>query len=64
MVSSEFINVELVAFIPVSVVLETVTSVRYTLVRLIGAVVVEFISVEVPLIPRRLAAEILGKYDA
>lgn len=53
-------NVELVAFVPVSVVLETVTSVRFTLVRLIGAVVVTFISVDVPLIPRRLAAETVG----
>lgn len=40
--------------------LETVIFVRLTLVKLIGLVVVEFMIVEVPLIPRAEAVEASG----
>ena len=55
MVSIELVSVELVAFTEESVVLDTVTFVRLTLVKSIGLVVVEFTIVDVPLIPRVLA---------
>lgn len=49
-------NVELVALTPVNVELETTTSVKFTLVRFAGSVVVELMIVEVPFIPSKEAS--------
>ena len=54
--NTEFVSVELVACVFDNVVLETVTFVKYTSVRVIGSVVVELTIVLVPLIPSSAAA--------
>lgn len=53
-------NVELVAFVLLSVELEIVTSVRFTLKRFAGFVVVELMIVEVPVMPSEDAIAIDG----
>ena len=52
LVRSEFIIVELVALVFKSVELETDVLFRFTLLKLIGRVVVELKMVEVPFIPK------------
>ncbi len=61
---SEFVIVEEVALVFTRVELETVVVIRFTFVKLVGDVVVEFNIVDVPEIPSAVDEAIVGNREA